>query len=305
VRLAFTVLVGVWLCLPGNVLAQEQPTGPLLQPSDTTPAMCDPNALGFRYVEVRGTGFDTSTNQHLVGSLLDPSGDVRQQWPNILVTPQGRLTLEINLCSDPIQNRPALEAGDYTVAVGQNDGDTLASIGFSLAPIAAPPTSGELPAPQSPAPEPTPAPDRTGPGSRQQPLPLGAGGELVDGWQLVIQSVEPDAFEHIKSAVPSALPPAPDKRYLLVRTMATYVGPGTGVLGASRIALLNPASQQTYNQIADNCGAIAGALPATVVSQGTTISGDVCFAVRASDIGSLLAFDNQQHPADRVYFALQ
>jgi hypothetical protein len=31
----------------------------------------------------------------------------------------------------------------------------------------------------------------------------------------------------------------------------------------------------------------------------------VCFVVRASDVGSLIAYDNQPDQADRIYFALQ
>jgi hypothetical protein len=112
--------------------APPLPSGPVLQPADYTPAICDPTAVGFHYVEVRGSGFDAYASQHLIGSVVDASGAPRIQWSNIWVTPQGRLTLEVNLCTDTFQNRPALPPGDYTVSVAQNGGALIATTGISL-----------------------------------------------------------------------------------------------------------------------------------------------------------------------------
>ena len=42
-----------------------------------------------------------------------------------------------------------------------------------------------------------------------------------------------------------------------------------------------------------------------MITQGTTVRGNVCFTMRALDIAVLVAFDNQQTQSDRVYFALQ
>ena len=329
--------------LPTDDQDQVQ-TGPLLQPSDYTPVLCDPNAAGFRYVEVRGTGFDAWSTQHLMGALLDASGRARESWSSVWVSPRGRLTLEVNLCADPTQKHAALDAGDYTVAVAQSNGATIATAGISLAPppepgaetdqaepMPAPPTLPSqsptllTPTPIAPyvipsldaqpsptplpvaglaAPTPTPAP-RGGPGSLQQPLPLGAPGNLVDGWQLVIQGISPDAYQGIKAEVPLAVAPAADQRDFVVRAQATYLGPGTGVFGNVRLALYSTAAQLTYDQISNTCGVIPDALTPNVVTQGTAVRGNVCFVVRAGDIGSLVAYDNQANPGDRVYFALQ
>ena len=138
-----------------------------------------------------------------------------------------------------------------------------------------------------------------------QPLPLGAPGNLVDGWQLVVQGISPDAYQGIKAEVPSAVAPASDQRDFIVRVGATYLGQGTGVLGAVRIALYSTSTRRTYDQINNSCGVIRDPLTPTVVTQGGTERGNVCFVVRAADIGSLIAFDNQPSLADRVYFALQ
>ena len=288
--------------------AQEDQTpapGPLLQPVNDAPAACDPSAPGFRYLEVRGSGFDAWTSQHLVGTLVDGSGATQAQWPSIYVTPQGQLVLELNLCAEPLQNRPALAPGDYTVAVGGSDGSQIASAGITLQdPVAAAALGGQqAPAATSPQPTPTAVP-RTGPGSLALPIAPGTGGQLVDGWQLGIESVNPDAYRAIKAAIPSAVAPSADMRQLLIGLQATYAGTGTGTFTDSRLALVNPKTQARYDQLNNNCGFIPSAISPNVVTPGTVVLGNVCFSVPATDIGSLMLVDNQPSLADRVYFAL-
>jgi len=112
---------------------EQAPAGPALQPADLTPLICDPAVAGFRYLEVRGTGFDAWATQRLIGNVVDASGVPQIHWGSVWVTPQGRLTLEVNLCADPVQHRPALPAGDYSVSVGDTGGATIAETGISLA----------------------------------------------------------------------------------------------------------------------------------------------------------------------------
>lgn len=354
--------LAVSLALVGSVLAQsdggsdqpppaeEGPTGPVLQPSDNAPVICDPNSAGFRYVEVRGSGFDAWSTQHLVGALFDASGAARERWNSVWVSPQGSLTLEVNLCADPIQKHGALDPGDYTVAIGQSSGGTIASAGISVSPPAEPgsetdqdqpevmPQSGPVsqlpqfdPALLTPTPvatyvipniqaHPTPTPipisgiatsapmaaPRTDAGTQQQqPLPLGAPGNLVDGWQLLIQGISPDAYQGIKAEVPLATAPASDQRDYMVRAQATYLGLGTGVFSAVRLALYSTATGQRYDLLSNSCGVIPDPLNPIVVTQGNSTRGNVCFVVRASDVNSLIAYDNQPNVGDRVYFALQ
>jgi len=156
------------------------------------------------------------------------------------------------------------------------------------------------------APTATPAPAQGSSfGSVQRPYPIGAPGNLVDGWQLLVTGVSPDAFTGIQAEVPSAIAPASDQRDYVVRVQATYLGQGTGVFSSVRLALLSTLTQLTYDQLVDGCGTIPDPLTPTTVTEGTTVRGNVCFVVRAADIGSLVTFDNQPNPADRVYFALQ
>jgi hypothetical protein len=355
VRRVYFLLLCLTLCLSvGTAFAQsndqnappddesapaedQAPPGPVLKPADYSPLICDPSAAGFRYLEVRGSGFDAWATQRLVGNVVDATGVPRIHWGSVWVSPAGQLTLEVNLCADPFRNRPALAAGDYTVAVGQDNGAPIAATGISLmsppeedqtepratvTPRPPTPTSTpfvyvlpalpdqssgsptQLPIPALATPTPTAGP-HMGPGSLQQPLPLGAPGTLVDGWQLVITGISPDSFKGIQTENPSATPPASDQRDFILRAQATYQGPGTGSFSGVRLALLSSVTQLVYDQINNTCGVIPDSLPPNVVTSGNTVRGNICFQVRASDIGSLVAFDNQPADSDKVYFALQ
>jgi hypothetical protein len=254
---------------------------------------------------VRGSGFDAWSSQRLVGTLVDASGAAQAHWPSIFVTPQGQLTLELNLCAEPLQNRPALGPGDYTLSVGQSDGSQIAATGISLQDPDAAAATDDQHAPAATSPQPTPAPaPRTGPGALDQPFKLGNGANLVDGWQLGVTSVNPDAFGSIKSVIPSAVAPSPDMRDVLIGLQVTYTGAGTGTFTGSRLALVNPRTQARYDQFSNNCGFIPTAVSPNVVTPGTVVLGNVCFTVPAADVGALLLVDNQPSQADRVYFAL-
>jgi hypothetical protein len=380
VRLVVLLVFGAWLCLASAASAQDgsdaqpadesaqvdtpapdeaaAPTGPVLQPSDYAPVVCDPNAAGFRYVEVRGTGFDAWATQHLVGSVVDAGGRPQMQWGSVWVSPQGGLTLEVNLCADPFRSRPALPAGNYTVSVGAGSGQAIAATSIALSPppepaaeadaanpdatdadtaqlmptatatpaatptftplpyvlpnIQAQPTPTPLPPVSLPsgttsvgAATPTPAPQATtGLGSQQHPFPLGAPGTLADGWQLVVTGVTPDAWKGIHDELPSTIGPSSDQRDFEVRVQATYMGQGTGVFSGMRLALLS-GLQTTYNQINNSCGTVPDMIPPNLMTPGGSTRGNVCFTVRASDVDSLVLFDNQSIVADRLYFALK
>jgi hypothetical protein len=356
VRLTIAFVFTIWLSLATAAHADDSsdpnapppadpvaPSGPLLQPSDTAPVICDPGSRSFRFVEVRGTGFNAWASQRLVGNLVDGSGTPRIQWGSVWVSPQGRLTLEVNLCADPFRGRAALPVGTYTVAVGPGSGAAIAATSIQLSPPPEPPAEGDqlpeimpptappdtanpgvpqpvvvlpslpvlptptpLPALAMPvfAPTPTPAP-RTGPGSQQQPFPLGAPGTLADGWQLVVTGVTPDAWSGIHSEIASSVAPAPDQRDFMVRVQATFVGQGTGVFSAMRLALLSGV-QTTYDQLRNNCGVVPDMVPPNLVTAGGSLRGNLCFTVRASDIDSLVLFDNQSSLAqDKLYFSLR
>jgi hypothetical protein len=288
---------------------------------------------------VRGTGFDAWATQRLVGNVVDGEGVAQAQWASVWVSPQGRLTLELNLCADPFRSRPALPAGDYTVAVGPSGGPPIAATNISLSPPPEPPpaeadetgppptSAGVVPTP-TPAPfvlpaiAPTPTPGaasafalpsvaatptatpRVGPGSSSQPLPPGAPGMLVDGWQLVVTGVTADAWSGIRAAIPSSVPPASDQRAFMVRVQATYLGQGSGVFSAMRL-VLGSGIQASYDQLHNGCGVVPEMVPSNLVTAGGVVRGNVCFTVRASDSDALVLIDNQPLDHEKVFFALR
>src|SRR5437016_1276713 len=62
---------------PADQLAPAEPqppVGPNLQVSDLAPVICDAASPAFRYVEVRGSGFDAWATQRLIGNVVDGNG---------------------------------------------------------------------------------------------------------------------------------------------------------------------------------------------------------------------------------------
>jgi hypothetical protein len=322
-RWLFALTLTIALALPSLAAAQSAPdqpdqpedsapppagpsgsSGPTLQATDIAPVVCDPGKSGFKFVEVRGSGFDAWAKQRLIGNLTDSSGTPQMQWGSVWVTPQGRLTLEVNLCRDPVRNRAALAPGDYTVAVGAGGGAAIAATSISVLPpadasAAAPDVEGEPAAGLTPADNSA----RGGPGSKQQPLPIGTSGKFSDGWQFVVTSVNPDAYAAIHEAFPSAAQPSGDQKYVMVSVQAIYVGQGSGVLSAIRLGALGK-SGQTYDQIKNGCGVVPQSLPATLVQPGGGLVGNICFAIPSPDLAALTLFDAQSGERDKLYFAL-
>jgi hypothetical protein len=160
-RSTLLLVVAVWLCLTATAFADgesdadnpdpdaqsapvvedQAPSGPILQPADYAPVQCDPAFPGLRYLEVRGTGFDAWAKQRLAGNVVNASGVPQVQWSSIWVSPQGQLTLEVNLCNDPFRKRPALPAGDYTVSVRAGSGAPIAATTISVSPPVSEPES--------------------------------------------------------------------------------------------------------------------------------------------------------------------
>jgi hypothetical protein len=310
----------------------DQPAGPLLTPTDAAPMVCNAGPRALRFLEVRGTGFDPWALQRLSGSLIDGAGTAQATWSSVWVSPQGQLTLEINLCGDPFRGRPALNPGTYTLSVAPGSAGAIAATTIELNPPPEPGTE-EMPATATPVPPatadlattatpvptatslpasinlpalatPTPTPEpRTGPGSRQQPFPLGAQAVLADGWQLTVTGVSPDAFDGIQKEFPSARAPASDQRDFIVRIEVIYRGDGSGVFSASRLGLL-AANGTTYDQLANGCGLVPDMLPVNLVAPGGQVRGNVCFTIRAADADSVILFDTLGNDNQRPYFAL-
>jgi hypothetical protein len=71
-----------------------------------------------------------------------------------------------------------------------------------------------------------------------------------------------------------------------------------------RLALVSNI-QTTYDQLHNGCGVVPDMVPPNLVTPGGEVRGNVCFTVRASDIDSLVLFDNQSAENDRLFFSLR
>jgi hypothetical protein len=168
------ILLVLWLALASPAFAADdedtappseptEPSGPMLVAADPAPLVCDADVNRLQFLELRGTGFDAWALQRLSGSVVDGAGRPLASWSSVWVSPQGRLTLELNLCADRLRGRPALEPGSYTVQVGPAGGAAIAATSVELA-TAPVPEAGDAAMP-APAPQATtpPAADTTPP----------------------------------------------------------------------------------------------------------------------------------------------
>jgi hypothetical protein len=267
------------------------------------------------------------------------------QWASVWVSPQGRLTLEVNLCADTFKNRPALPAGSYTVAVGPGTGQTIAATSFALAPpaegdqtdqpqavpIANTPAS-PTPVPYSvpnigPQPTPTPLAGVTLPGGVSSatlslptatalPQTVGGPGSPQKPFALGAPGLLADGWQLLVTGI------TPDAWKGIHDSIPSTIGPATDqhdyevnvqatFLGqgtgvfSGQRLSLVSGTRTIYDQTHNSCGTVPNMVPPNLATSGSSVRGVVCFIVRISDIDSLVLFDNQSTEADRLYFALK
>jgi hypothetical protein len=313
------------------------PQPPTLVPDNANPVACDTSRPSLRYDEVRGSAFYGWAAQRLPGVLLDADGTTQASWKTIWVNPQGNLTVIINLCQDDFLSRPPLAVGDYLLSVNDPTTQTpiaQTTISVQEQPTATPvPTINTTPGTLTPLPTPqatlapafappataasnaaptltttpvaaasaTPAP-RTGLGSQQHPVPLGAGADLGDGWNIAVTGVTPDAWSSIRSYSSVNKGPPTDLQFFMVRLQASYTGPQvTPLFSPLRLRAVGPSG--AYDSLNNSCGLIPDDISLNQFANGV-VRGNVCFAVRNSDVGSLLLYDSQQPDPARIYLAL-
>lgn len=312
----------------------EQPAAPepSLTADESNPIACDNSRPSLRYDEIRGTAFYGYASQRLPGVLTDSDGNTQATWKTIWVNPQGNLTVLINLCEDDFLSRPPLAVGDYTVSV--NDPSTNDPIAQTLISVQEPPADTPVPTPNTtpgavtplPTPQATPAPafaaapatpatpaaavaatatagPRTGLGSQQHPLLIGSDADLGDGWKIEVTGVTPDAWSSFQNYNSNNKGPPNNLQFFMVRLQATYSGSeATPVFAPFRLRVMGPSG--TYDNLDNSCGLIPDDISLNQFANGV-VRGNVCFAVRSSDVGQLLLYDYQQSETDRLYLALK
>ena len=162
------------------------------------------------------------------------------------------------------------------------------------------PTATATATPIPPTSTPTPVPLGT---SRYNPAPIGPDGALIsdDGFLMgvgaAIQNVA-DAetlTEAILAANPYNDPPPEGHLFFNVGIVVTNLSTESRTFYAGRFHLVGQ-SNVAYSQFQNSCGVLPDDIPVfdsyREMFEGGTVSGFICFAVKESDIGTLVLFDD-------------
>ncbi|MEZ4521866.1 MAG: hypothetical protein R3A46_09540 [Thermomicrobiales bacterium] len=133
-------------------------------------------------------------------------------------------------------------------------------------------------------------------GTINKPVPIGVSGPVGGGWDLRVNSVDPDANQTILDANMFNEPPAAERQFVLANITATN---GTGqseMFDASyRLRLVGTATGTVYTtfEVVDRCGVIPEPVEDVEIAHGDSISGNVCWQVLQEDLQSLILFNEE------------
>ena len=127
-------------------------------------------------------------------------------------------------------------------------------------------------------------------GSRSNPVRLGDGHDLGNGWSLALTGVRHDATEEIAAANMFNDPPEPGRQFVLVDLIVAYNGledPRSPFLYVSFDAV----GQGNVGYDSFGCGVLPNDLDSSRdVFSGGSLSGQICFDVDAGDADSLVLY---------------
>lgn len=141
-------------------------------------------------------------------------------------------------------------------------------------------------------------------GSRANPVPLGKPADIGDGWRLRVDGVTPQADDAVAAANQFNAPPPPGRHFVLVRVTLTY-----GVDGADEkanplvlVRVVGPSNVAV--SWSDTVVVAPDALNVTAdVVRGSSITGNLAFAVTDDDAARLLLYASVGFGNDDVFFA--
>lgn len=144
--------------------------------------------------------------------------------------------------------------------------------------------------------------------TRENPIPRGTAADLSDGWRLSVVSVTPNANDIVLRQNPFNPPPQPGHQFYIARVTVTRTGSTSAAFSGDIRLRAVGAAAVTYTTFDNRCGVYPDRLPGVEVFTGGTITGNVCWQIRASDADSLVLYDNAGfgtlNTSGRVYFAL-
>jgi hypothetical protein len=136
-------------------------------------------------------------------------------------------------------------------------------------------------------------------GSRSRPVPFGSAAALGDGWTVKVLSLNtdaaPDVLDYQKGLTDEdeRASIAPGNRLVLARISATRTAayPGRVNGAALRVVAASGIVSRYYG-----CGVFPNDIGLDQVFPGSAIEGNVCWQVPATDVGSLLLFNEAAPP---------
>jgi hypothetical protein len=169
------------------------------------------------------------------------------------------------------------------------------------APAVPTPTQTSVPAPV-PTNTPAPAPPT---GTRDNPVQMGAVAHFVSGWDVVVVGKTPDATGIVLKENQFNSPPASGQQFFIGRVQAKYVGPASKRFDRASLTAVG-SSSVAYTTFTNSCGVIPDELTENETFTGGTIVGNVCWAIRSVDAGSLLMYDSSfsARPETRMFLSL-
>jgi len=142
-------------------------------------------------------------------------------------------------------------------------------------------------------------------GTRDTPVPLGTAADVGD-WTVTVTDVVPDATAQIMTANQFNEPPPAGTQFYLITLEATYHGDEPVRFSTAMSWSAVGESAVSYSEGASRCGVIPeGMSDVPEVFEGGTIEGNICFAVRAEDLGSLVLYLSPRFGDENVFFALR
>jgi hypothetical protein len=198
------------------------------------------------------------------------------------------------------------------------DGGAVGSVLLAALPVseAGPAARTTTPVAQStplaearPAPTPIALVTPTAPvGTRQNPVPVGTSAVLADGWQVVVISTQPDATARVVALDPGNVAPSSAYQFFLATISVTNPGAAIRAFRARERLRAVGAASVPYFAIDNACGVIPNPFVESDVPSGAALSGNLCWTIQSSDVGTLALYDvpplsNTDADVTRVYFA--
>jgi len=142
-------------------------------------------------------------------------------------------------------------------------------------------------------------------GTRDNPVPMETAADVGD-WTVTVVDAVPDATDLILRENQFNDPPLAGSQFYLITLRATYTGtePATFFWSLTWSAVGEAAV--SYSEGEHRCGSLPNDVAdVPEVFEGGEIEGNICFAVRAEDVDSLVLYLSPLGAGDNVFFALR